>query len=44
MYERNIPLDDETATKAIANQEFLENYVSDIRNNPDKNTLQSISL
>ena len=44
MYELNIPLDDETAAKAIDNENFLEDYAKDIRNRPDQYASRSVSI
>jgi hypothetical protein len=34
MYQLNIPLDQETGSKAIADDIFLEEYANDVRDNP----------
>lgn len=44
MYELNIPLDDETAAKAIANEDFLDKYASDIRSDPERYAHLSIPI
>jgi hypothetical protein len=44
LYELNIPLDDDTAARAIADQRFLEAYASRIRSNPDEYARRSIPM
>jgi hypothetical protein len=44
LYELNIPLDDDTAARAIADQKFLEAYASEIRSNPDEYVHHSVPM
>jgi hypothetical protein len=44
LYELNIPLEDDTAAKAIADQKFLEAYASEIRSNPDEYVHHNIPM
>lgn len=44
MYELNIPLDSETAAKAIADQKFLEEYASSVRSHPEHFASRSIRI
>jgi hypothetical protein len=44
MYELNIPLDDETAAKAIVDQQFLEECADNIRSHPDRYAAKSIRM
>jgi hypothetical protein len=44
LYELNIPLDDDTAARAIADQKFLEAFASRIRSHPDEYVHQSIRM
>jgi hypothetical protein len=44
VYELNIPLDNGTAAKAIADQTFLEEYASNIRSKPEQFAAQSLRI
>jgi hypothetical protein len=44
MYELNIPLDEETAAKAIVDQKFVEEYANKIRSHPEQYAHRSIRL
>jgi hypothetical protein len=44
MYELNIPLDEEAAAKAIADEKFLDGYARNIQSHPDHYAPKSISL
>jgi hypothetical protein len=44
LYELNIPLDDDTAARAISDQRFLETHASRIRSNPDEYVRRSIPM
>jgi hypothetical protein len=44
MYELNIPLDHDTASKAIADEVFLAECASDIRDHPERYAGRSIRV
>jgi hypothetical protein len=44
LYELNIPLDDDTAARAISDQKFLEAFASRIRSYPDEYVHHSIRM
>lgn len=44
MYELNIPLDFETASKAITDEVFLAKYASDIRDHPERYADRNIRI
>jgi hypothetical protein len=44
MYELNIPLDPEATAKAIADEEFLGKYASDIRERPEQYAHRNIRM
>jgi hypothetical protein len=44
MYELNIPLDHETASKVIADEVFLGKYANEIRDNPERYADRNIRM
>jgi len=44
MYELNIPLDDEVASRVIVDEKFMEEYASDIRSHPEQYAHRSVPM